>query len=249
MIVTGGGLSESGDEWIELENPAWLFSTRALSLVYQARYLEGLQKLFANQRLEFHGALESWSEKDHFARQLRTLSRRKWNVYAKAPFRGSGGPEPVLRYLSLYTHRIAITAGRVLRHDRKAGTVTIGYRNYRKPGNPQEEMRLGEGEFAQRFSKHILPERFCKIRHYGIQSTRNRKSKIALCRYYLRGRLAPILTEAPGEADAEQSIPLEIGTSGKLVKCPHCGSQELKLLRVTGTDGAGDRANDRGPPD
>jgi len=251
MIVTGGGLGVSGDEWVESQNPAWLFSTRALGQVYRARYLEGLEKLFSEDRLEFHGKLEAWRGKDHFARQLRTLSRRKWNVYAKAPF---GGPEAVLRYLSLYTHRIAITAGRVLAHDRGAGTVSFRYRDYRQPGAPQETMRLEEGEFTRRFCNHILPTRFCKIRHYGIQSTRNRKSKIALCRYYLQGRLELVLRNfdegaaaAPEDADAGGPGE-ERGEATAAGKCPHCGSKKLKLLWVTGTDGACDRANDRGPP-
>ncbi len=248
MIVTGGGLSLSGDEWTASENPAWLFSTRALGEVYRARYLEGLEKLFGDDRLEFHGKLEPWREKDHFARQLRTLSRRKWNVYAKAPF---GGPGAVLGYLSLYTHRIAISAGRVLGHDREAGTVRFRYRDYRKPGAPQRTMRLEEGEFARRFANHILPERFCKIRHYGIQSTRNRKSKIALCRYYLRGTPEPVPVEAHGATPEENASDGNEERTAETVigKCPHCGSTELKLLWVTNTDGAMEMANERGPPE
>jgi len=249
MIVTGGGLAESGDEWVAPPNPAWLFSTRALGEVYRARYLEGLEKLFAGDQLEFHGKLEPWSDEDHFARQLRTLSRRKWNVYAKAPF---GGPGPVLGYLSLYTHRVAIAAGRVLAHDQESGTVSFRYRDYRKPGAPQGTMRLEEGEFARRFCNHILPEGFCKIRHYGIQSTRNRKSKIALCRYYLRGRPVPVEANDPAEPVPEEG---DAGGQGEeragasaTGQCPHCGSKELKLLWVTRTDGACEWANQRAPP-
>src|SRR5215468_7579891 len=36
--------------------------------------------------------------------------RIKWVVYAKPPF---GGPDQVLRYLARYTHRVAISNGRL----------------------------------------------------------------------------------------------------------------------------------------
>lgn len=252
MIVTGGGLSLSGDEWVGVEKPNWLFSTRALARVYQARYLEGLRKLFDTGKLEFHGKLESWSEPAHFTRQLRTRSRQKWNVYTKSPF---GGPEQVLRYLSLYTHRVAISAGRVLKLDHDAGSVTFRYRNYRKPKSPWEPMTLQAGEFTRRFSNHILPARFCKIRHYGIQSTRNRKIKIALCRYYLKGKedlfgadVESGLGNTTDDRAREEDAAVQAVIANELA-CPHCGSLKLKLLRVTGCDGGIDCSASRGPPD
>ena len=36
-------------------------------------------------------------------------------------------------------------------------------------------------EFIRRFMLHILPERFCKVRYYGIFSIRNRNTKLLLC--------------------------------------------------------------------
>jgi len=152
LIVTGGGLSVSGDEWIGVENPRWLFSTRAMSKVYQARYLEGLKELFDSKQLEFHGKIAHWSESEVFFRQIRTWSRRKWNVYAKAPFAGAG---QVLKYLSLYTHRIAITSGRIKKLDKKAKKVSFTYRNYRKQGSPWQNMILSVVEFTRRFASHI----------------------------------------------------------------------------------------------
>jgi hypothetical protein len=39
------------------------------------------------------------------------LFRHEWVVYSKKPF---GGPEHVLRYLGAYTHRVAISKGRLV---------------------------------------------------------------------------------------------------------------------------------------
>ncbi|MFT6867545.1 MAG: hypothetical protein ACJA08_002388, partial [Cyclobacteriaceae bacterium] len=35
-------------------------------------------------------------------------------------------------------------------------------------------------EFIKRFSRHVLPKQFIKIRHYGYFSTRTKKVKLAL---------------------------------------------------------------------
>lgn len=226
LIVTGGGLSESGDEWIGGANRRWLFSTRALAEVYRARYLEGLEALHRRGELEFHGKLREWGEENTFARQLRTWSRRSWNVYAKAPF---AGPDQVLGYLARYTHRVAISGGRLLRLDAGAKKVTFRYRDYRKDGHPWRETALGTAEFTRRFAQHILPKGFCKIRHYGLLSTRNRRERVPLARYYLAGS-DTIDDGGPAENPENPSG----GDDGEapVRSCPHCGSARMVLVGV-----------------
>ena len=46
-------------------------------------------------------------------------------------------------------------------------------------------MTLDAFEFMRRFLLHILPHRFVKIRHYGILSNKNRKTKLKLCKELL----------------------------------------------------------------
>ena len=192
--MTGGGLSLCGDEWIEAGSGKWLFPTRALGEVYRARYLEGLDKLYAENGLEFHGSLGDWPAPDRFRAKLRKASRKRWHVYAKAPF---AGPEQVLSYLSLYTHRVAISQKRIREVDAEAGTVRFRYKDYGENGK-WKAMILGVEEFARRFAQHILPRGFCKIRHCGILSNGNRRDKIALCRVYLEGVAPPTPGGEPG---------------------------------------------------
>jgi hypothetical protein len=246
LIVTGGGLSESGDEWIEPRNRRWLFSTRALGEVFRARYLEGLEKLHESGQLEFHGKLSDWAGDDTFARQRRTWSRRRWNVYAKAPF---AGPEQVLGYLACYTHRVAIGGGRMLRLDPEAGTVSFRYRDYRRSDRRWGEMTLSTTEFTRRFANHILPKGFCKIRHYGLLSTRNRHQRVPLARYYLTGseRLEPAepaqsLDEAAG-GDLTGAAETE---AQPVLCCPRCGSTRMMLIGVDTAPGR--RRGGRAPP-
>ena len=42
-------------------------------------------------------------------------------------------------------------------------------------------MTLKAKEFIRRFTMHILPDRFVKIRHYGILGNRNKQLKFKRC--------------------------------------------------------------------
>jgi hypothetical protein len=52
-------------------------------------------------------------------------------------------------------------------------TVKFTYKDYRS-GGQQKVMELSGVEFLRRFSMHILPAGFRKIRHYGILASRNK---------------------------------------------------------------------------
>lgn len=55
--------------------------------------------------------------------------------------------------------------------------VRFGYKDYRK-GGAKKEMTLSNQEFIRRFSLHILPRRFVRIRHYGILSSSWKRGKL-----------------------------------------------------------------------
>jgi hypothetical protein len=46
-------------------------------------------------------------------------------------------------------------------------------------------MTLDAFEFIRRFLLHVLPDRFVKIRYYGLLSNRNRKAMLSKCRKFL----------------------------------------------------------------
>jgi putative transposase len=56
---------------------------------------------------KFFGNHASLADPNAFAAFLAPLKKIEWVVYAKHPF---AGPEPVLRYLSRYTQRVATTS-------------------------------------------------------------------------------------------------------------------------------------------
>lgn len=75
----------------------------------------------------------------------------------------------MLAYLSRYTHRVALSPRRLLATDGQ--NVTFAYKDYAADSRPQT-MTLRTAEFVRRFALHVLPERFVKIRHYGLLGNR-----------------------------------------------------------------------------
>jgi hypothetical protein len=222
-IVSGGGLSADGSQWRGVRS-GYLFPIRALSKVFQAKYRDGLQRLFEEGKLEFHGQLAGLAVVSAFQRLKREALRKKWVVYAKRPF---AGPEQVLRYLSRYTHRVAIGNGRLLSMDTKARTVTFGYKDYNADAQ-RKVMTLGLDEFMRRFCLHILPEGYVKIRHYGLLSNRGRHERIAQARLLLPASAA--VAALTPEPSAETVVATT--EQGASKSCPHCGSGRLSLVAI-----------------
>ena len=224
-IVTGGGLSRDGQSW-QCASPGYLFPVRALSVMFRAKFRDGLKKLHANQKLAFHGRLEPLREEPAFRRLLAEALRQKWVVFAKRPF---AGPRQVLSYLSRYTHRVAIGSGRILCLEREQGTVTFTYKNYKDPER-RKTMTLSLPEFLRRFCLHILPERFVKIRNYGLLGNHCRKQKIEHARRLLASA-SPARADATADQPEALAAPIPAPVTSPLLLCPQCGSAGMVLIQ------------------
>src|SRR5215471_519771 len=98
------------------------------------------------------------------------------------------GPKQVLRYLSRYTHRVAISNRRLVAAD--ANAITFRWKDYRidRPDR-WKTMTLCPHEFIRRFLMHVLPKGFHRIRHYGLFANGNRAANVARCRELLGAML------------------------------------------------------------
>ena len=229
MIVPGGGLSPDGTRWIACR-PGFFLHVRVLSRLFRRLFLAGLMDLHRAGQLAFFGELEGLAEPAAFAAWLAPLRKTEWVVYAKPPF---GGPGAVLAYLSRYTHRVAISNHRLISAD--AETVAFRWKDYRiKSGDRQKVMRLATAEFIRRFLLHALPDRFHRIRHYGLLAGATRKATIARIRGLL-GQRSPE-HETP---DAPEIVPLTLHEP-----CPCCGGP----MRIVETFRRGERPSPRAPP-
>jgi hypothetical protein len=145
------------------------------------------------------------------------LFRHDWVVYSKKPF---GGPEHVLRYLGAYTHRVAISNGRLVALS--DGNVTFRWRDSAH-GNKKRLMTLGVDEFLRRFLLHLLPPGFVRIRNFGFLANRNRATLLPLCRRLL------------GRSEKPTAEPASSATEGphSLWNCPVCGGTMRVVERLS----------------
>jgi Putative transposase/Transposase zinc-binding domain len=220
-VVSGGGLSADARSWQSTKRRGFLFPVKALSKMFRGKYLATLDRVQRTGALRFAGQSAHLAEAANWLQLLTELRRTQWIVYAKPPF---GGPRCVLKYLSRYTHRVAISNQRILFVG--DGVVRFAWKDY-TDHDTRKEMTLPAEEFLRRFLLHVVPKGFMRIRHYGITANRRRRQKLARCRELL-GIATPALpstTRLPAGADTTAVAPED-----STPRCPRCGAP----LRIVG---------------
>ena len=214
MIVPGGGLSEDGNRWIAARAD-FLVRIDVLASLFRGKFLGLLSDAHAAGKLVFFNSYAGLADKKTFKRFLGPLRHIKWVVYCKPPF---AGPKQVLRYLSRYTHRVAISNRRLVAAD--DGGVSFRWKDYRIEGPERwKTMTLTAHEFIRRFLLHVLPRGFHRIRHYGLFANGNRAEAIAKARALL-AVAAPVAENAEATAAAEPEQPCILPRP-----CPCCGGR------------------------
>jgi len=141
FIVPAGGINAKG-KWLPTRYPDFLVPLKALSVIFRAKFRDGLKEL---------GLFDTIDPK------VRT---QNWVVHCEP---AGQGPE-LIRYLARYIHRVALSNNRIVsvHNDR----VTFRY----QPVGTKiwKPMTLPALTFVARFLQHVLPRRFAKVRYYGF---------------------------------------------------------------------------------
>jgi len=221
-VVTGGGLSPDGSRWISA-GEKFFIPVKVMSALFRGKFLDYLKGSYKAGDLKFPGIIAHLKEPGTFEVFRRQFYHKKWVVDCRAPFNGMQG---VLQYLSRYTHRIAISNQRILKVE--YGKVSFLWRDY-ADGAKQKVMTLEVPEFIRRFLLHVLPDRFVKIRHYGLLANRKRKDNITLCRVLLGSDKT--VTKNKDIPETWQEHLLQV--SGiDLSKCPLCQKGRMLMIDV-----------------
>jgi hypothetical protein len=211
-IVSGGGIN-TGGKWIKEKrsNGRFLFPRRSMEKIYKGYFLDYLRRYIAKGLLKYNdsAALESI---------LDVVGQKKWNVHANAPF---GGPAQIIEYLGRYTHKVAITAHRILQINND--TISFKYKDY-DDGNKQKIMILNHAEFLRRFEQHILPKGFAKIRHSGYLHSRDKMKRIAAVCKQLK------LPAPMQRMHTPVALRLLLQTGKDITLCPVCKQGKMELV-------------------
>ena len=216
-IVTGGGLALDGSSWVSPRyGERFLFPVQVISRLFRGKFLDSLARA-ADAGDVVLGDGDAAVEQQAFAELKAVLYRKEWVTYAKRPF---AGPDQVLRYLGLYTHRVGISNHRLVAMDEHG--VTFGTKD-------RKTVTLSGVEFIRRFLQHVLPDRFVKVRHYGLHAPSNVNTKLVRARALLaaEGR-----TASPPEVPASSSELVEQLIGRDPGQCPACKQGPLRRFKI-----------------
>ena len=221
-VLPAGGLAPDGARWVACR-PDFFLPVRVLSRRFRRLYLEGLKELYGRGELTLTGRCRELAEAKPWRRLLVALRDKEWVVYAKEPCDAAH----VLKYLSRYVYRVAISNHRLVALE--DSQVTFRYKDY-KQGHRLCSRTLDAVEFLRRLMLHILPTGLHKVRYFGLLANRHRSQKLAQCRTLLGQRTESLVThtvtagEGTPEPDRER-VWIEPGDT-----CPVCHQGRMSLV-------------------
>jgi hypothetical protein len=158
-IVPAAGYTLDG-QWKNIgRNWKFLYPVYQLSNAFKGRFLDSLKRTLKKQ-----------NELSLFNDKVQKAYHTKWVVHCEPSLASA---EHVVKYLGQYTHRVAITNQRIL--NIADGKVTFIAKDYRDRAI-KKPVTLDGIEFLRRFTMHVLPARFVKIRRYGIYNHTTKRS-------------------------------------------------------------------------
>ena len=168
------------------------------------------------------GELERITRPGEVDRILDRLMGVDWVVKTKPWIRKT---ETVVKYLSRYTYRTAISDSRI--GEISGGDVEVSYKDY-QDNDRWKSLQLPGEELIRRFLLHVLPKGLMRIRHYGFLANRCRKQKLA--------RIRQLLGQITDNEAADESLKAKENDWS----CPKCqrGQMRVRLeltpIRFTG---------------
>lgn len=170
VVIPSGCLSSDKTKW-NPSNPAFLLPVRKLSATFRDKLLFYLRKEERAETLTVPKRIED------LKLLLEKLKQVPWVVHSQAPGDGKNNPQHMIRYLSRYVNKTAVSDKRIRKLEN--GNVHLSYTD-RKTKTAKVEI-ISEELFLKRLVLHILPKGFKKIRFYGFMANRCRKNMLALC--------------------------------------------------------------------
>jgi hypothetical protein len=201
------------DKWKTVGHPGnYLYPVRQLSEYFKNRFLDSLKRVLRKQ-----------NELLLFDDKIQQAYKTKWVVNCEPSLAGA---EHVIKYLGQYTHRVAITNQRIL--NIADGKVTFTAKDYRDRAI-KKPVTLEGVEFLRRFTLHILPTRFVKIRYYGVY---NHTTKRDLDLQFVPEQKPDINTLVKRKQASETGMErFERLTGISPCQCPVCKTGQMVVIR------------------
>lgn len=222
-VVTGGGISENHKKWISCKKD-YFIRVEKLSRLFRGKMLDYLKRAFNRNELTFHGRIQRYKNTNEFQLLIDKGWNTEWVVYSKETF---STPENVFKYLGRYINRIALSNNRIMKLEN--GKVTLSWKDY-KDDNAMKYLKLNVKEFMRRFLLHVLPDRFVRIRFYGLLASRNKKELLDKCRKLITKQTGKKAKSRKQCKNAVEYLKDIMGID--LFLCKKCGEGKILVVEI-----------------
>ena len=227
-IVPGGAFHDKENNWKNCKNN-FLFPVPVMRKLFRGKCMDFFLKAVKNGSI--NPMFSATPDYPTFAALVKKLYTIQWVVDVRKPFTS---PFNLVKYLSRYTHSIAIANKRILNF--KNGHVTFSYKDY-ADNNKQKNMTITAVEFIRRFMLHIFPEGFMRIRQYGFLSNRKKKKLLPRIReviYYMMDSKTKMHSKKVTTVDTVHTMEFKcpLCDKGVLIKYKEVAPVEKVFLRV-----------------
>lgn len=217
-IISGAGLTR--DHRIVMSGKSFFIPIKAAMKLFRGKFMAALKRYRSSGKLIIPESCIDLAMPEGWQAFVDDLYASDWCPYIKETFNGNGN---AISYLGRYTHRVAISNGRIT--DMTDDTVSFWYKDY-KDHSSRKEMTLSHDEFIRRFLMHVLPKRFQKIRYFGFLSNGSKARKLRLL-FELQGHQQ---FTARFSADTPKDVILSDVLSIDVHLCPCCGRAAMRYL-------------------
>lgn len=219
-IVPNGGLCANGQWQLPRRgNARFLYPVAAMRKVFKAFFLKQLKATIATGSITLPKEIPANGKAFYLWKE--GLYKKDWIIFTKKPF---AGVQNVVKYLARYSHRVAITNGRILDIDQH--NVRFSYKDYAH-GAKQKEMTLTGAQFLHRFCLHFLHPRFRKIRQFGLLANACKRKELALARKALGLKQRQLLSKIQRKTLAKERL-----FQRQTDYCPCCGQGKMVIIGV-----------------
>ena len=166
-----------------------------------------------------------------FEAELDSIAPDGWVVFIEGPPHEDAQPEHVLKYLARYMTGGPISDRRLISDDGELIRFWARSKEKSAAGErpPLVREELPGVEFTRRWSLHILPKSFTKVRRYGGYSNVHCRGYLERCRQLLG--LQPDESDgSPAQATANDQPPETTESRPTEPACPHCHQPMICVL-------------------
>ena len=190
LLVTEGGLSLDGEEWIKPYNDGWLMSHSGLKKMWRYHCITGFRQAHKEGQLRWPKKSAYLKKYPLFNSLLSTLYRLTWFAHIGASLLD---PRATVRYIGRYTKRAVLAEYRITHYD--GNTIRFAFKDYAREGRTSYKT-LPVFAFIRRLIRHIPDKNFKMVRYAGLFAPRWKAHYLAQARAAL-GSSPDSRTETP----------------------------------------------------